>query len=134
MYDQITWMVICILFLTPAVPKDPRILVATPGRLLDVLRALPKKQQNAFSFMSRVTFCVLDEADKLLQMGFANQVTQLLQQLRPDRQCLMTSATMSRRMEQVASQWLETSTMSPSPDETLASNAMVIAFTAWTAP
>ena len=114
MYGQITWMVICILFLTPAVPKDPRILVATPGRLLDVLRALPKKQQDTFSFMSRVTFCVLDEADKLLQMGFANQVTQLLQQLRPDRQCLMTSATMSRRMEQVAYQWLETSTVSPS--------------------
>jgi ATP-dependent RNA helicase DDX42 len=94
--------------------SNPRILVATPGRLLDVLRALPKKQKEggtttaAFTLQD-VTFLVLDEADKLLQMGFSNQVIQVLQQIRPDRQCLMTSATMGHRMEQVAMKWMGTS-------------------------
>jgi ATP-dependent RNA helicase DDX42 len=107
--------------------SNPRILVATPGRLLDVLRALPKKQKeggngasSAAAFtLQDVTFLVLDEADKLLQMGFSNQVIQVLQQIRPDRQCLMTSATMGHRMEQVAMKWMGTSSSSSSNKDSI---------------
>jgi ATP-dependent RNA helicase DDX42 len=76
------------------------LVIATPGRLLDVL-----SDTKGLS-MKRVTFVVLDEADKMLHMGFEKQVNQILQQIRPDRQTLMLSATMGSRIEKVASEWL----------------------------
>lgn len=77
------------------------VVIATPGRLLDV--ASDRKGLS----LQRVTFAVLDEADKMLQMGFEQQVRQILQQIRPDRQTLMLSATMGLRVEKVASEWLQ---------------------------
>lgn len=78
-----------------------QVVVATPGRLLDVLG--DKKGLS----LSRVTFCVLDEADKLLQMGFEHQVRQILQNIPSrERQTLMLSATMGRKIERVAQEWL----------------------------
>ena len=57
--------------------------------------------------MDATSFVVLDEADKLLQMGFEAQVRQILGRIRrPDRQTLLLSATMGRRVEQVAREWL----------------------------
>jgi ATP-dependent RNA helicase DDX42 len=82
------------------------VVVATPGRLLDVV-----SDRKGLS-LQRVTFLVLDEADKMLQMGFEAQVRQILQQIRPDRQTLMLSATMGLRVEKVAQEWL-------SPDHTV---------------
>jgi ATP-dependent RNA helicase DDX42 len=76
------------------------LVVATPGRLLDVV-----SDTKGLS-LQRVTFLVLDEADKMLHMGFEQQVNQILQQIRPDRQTLMLSATMGTRMEKVATEWL----------------------------
>ena len=94
------------------------IVVATPGRLLDVVATKQQQQSVAASqnpskklsglSLERVTMVVLDESDRLLHMGFANQVTQILQNIRPDRQTLMLSATMSHRIENVAKQWLGT--------------------------
>lgn len=90
------------------------IVVATPGRFLDVL-ATKQQQQNAAASTSkkltglsleRTTMVVLDESDRLLHMGFSNQVNQILENIRPDRQTLMLSATMSNRIEKVAQQWL----------------------------
>lgn len=77
------------------------LVVATPGRLLDIL-----SDKKGLS-LQRVTFLVLDEADKMLSMGFETQVRDILKQIRRDRQTLLLSATMGRRMEQVAKEWLQ---------------------------
>ncbi|GAX27451.1 hypothetical protein FisN_23Hh085 [Fistulifera solaris] len=74
------------------------LVVATPGRLLDVV-----SDKKGLS-LDRVVFTILDEADKLLQMGFEAQVRQILSNVRG--QICMFSATFSRRMEQVAQEWL----------------------------
>ena len=81
--------------------QRPQIIVATPGRLLDVL-SVNKKELS----LQEVTMIVLDEADKMLQMGFSNQVSQLLEGVRPDKQTIMTSATMSRKLESIAAKWM----------------------------
>ena len=69
-----------------ALRKGPEILVATPGRLLDLLRA--KRSE-----LTRCTYLVLDEADRMLDMGFEPTVRQLLLMMRADRQTLLFSAT-----------------------------------------
>lgn len=79
------------------------LVVATPGRLLDVLS--DRKGLN----LNRVSFVVLDEADKMLQMGFEADVRKILSNIRKDRQTLMLSATMGHRVEKVASEWLSSS-------------------------
>lgn len=85
------------------------LVVATPGRLLDVV-----SDRKGLS-LHRVTMVVLDEADKMLQMGFETQVRLVLQQIRPDRQTLLLSATMGKRMEAVASEWLSSSSSKATP-------------------
>jgi ATP-dependent RNA helicase RhlE len=63
------------------------IVIATPGRLLDlVARKLLR--------LDRVRACVLDEADRMLDMGFLPDVTRILEMLRPDRQTMLFSATL----------------------------------------
>jgi ATP-dependent RNA helicase DDX42 len=84
--------------------RPPKLIVATPGRLLDVLSA-QQKSKNSW-LLQEITFLVLDEADKMLQMGFANQVTQVLQNLRPDRQSLLTSATLHSKLEGYCHEWM----------------------------
>lgn len=85
-------------------------VVATPGRLVDVAADYRQNGRKGLS-LSRVTMLVLDEADKMLAMGFEKQVRHILQQLRPDRQTLLFSATMSRRIERVAQEWLSASAL-----------------------
>ena len=79
------------------------LVVATPGRFLDVLSI----KKNGIS-LRRVSMVVLDEADKMLDMGFETQVTEILKNVRPDRQSLLLSATMGRKVEQVINKWLKT--------------------------
>jgi len=62
------------------------IVIATPGRLMDFLE---KETTN----LRRVTYLVLDEADRMLDMGFEPQIRKILSQVRPDRQTLLWSAT-----------------------------------------
>lgn len=71
------------------------IVVATPGRLIDIVKA---KGTN----LQRVTYVVLDEADRMLDMGFESQVRSILGNVRPDRQVLMFSATFRKRVEGLA--------------------------------
>jgi len=78
------------------------LVVATPGRFLDVLAI----KKNGIS-LRRVTMVVLDEADKMLDMGFESQVTEILKNVRPDRQSMLISATMGRKVEQVTKKWLQ---------------------------
>eukprot|EP00252_Welwitschia_mirabilis_P007090 TRINITY_DN1815_c0_g1_i2.p1 TRINITY_DN1815_c0_g1~~TRINITY_DN1815_c0_g1_i2.p1 ORF type:complete len:514 (-),score=87.68 TRINITY_DN1815_c0_g1_i2:990-2531(-) len=89
-------------------PKGPQIrdlkrgveiVIATPGRLIDMLEA---RHTN----LRRVTYLVLDEADRMLDMGFEPQIRKIVAQIRPDRQTLYWSATWPREVESLARQFL----------------------------
>ncbi|CAN1294236.1 DEAD-box ATP-dependent RNA helicase 30 [Linum perenne] len=89
-------------------PKGPQIrdlrrgveiVIATPGRLIDMLEA---QHTN----LRRVTYLVLDEADRMLDMGFEPQIRKLISQIRPDRQTLYWSATWPKEVETLARQFL----------------------------
>lgn len=71
------------------------ILVATPGRLLDLF------QQNAIKFED-INTLILDEADRMLDMGFINDIKKILSRLPKQRQNLMFSATFSPEIQTLA--------------------------------
>ncbi|KAI1061753.1 ATP-dependent RNA helicase dbp2 [Fusarium irregulare] len=90
------------------VPKGPQIrdlsrgvevCIATPGRLIDMLEA-------GKTNLRRVTYLVLDEADRMLDMGFEPQIRKIIGQIRPDRQTLMWSATWPKEVRALASDFL----------------------------
>jgi len=78
-----------------ALRKAPEVAVATPGRLLDLLGA---KRSN----LDKCTYLVLDEADRMLDLGFEPAIRALLQQARADRQTLLFSATWPREVQALA--------------------------------
>ena len=78
-----------------AIQQGCDILVATSGRFLDVLR---KKQMN----LSHLEFLVLDEADKMLDLGFAEELELILESIPAKRQNLLFSATYPPKMEAIA--------------------------------
>lgn len=71
------------------------IVVATPGRLIDMIK------MKALT-MQRATYLVLDEADRMFDLGFEPQIRSIVGQIRPDRQTLLFSATMPRKVEKLA--------------------------------
>jgi len=77
---------------TDALARGPDIVVATPGRLLDLV------QQGHVRF-DRVSVFVLDEADRMLDMGFIHDVRRVIAKLPPVRQSLLFSATMPPEVE-----------------------------------
>ena len=79
-----------------ALEKGVDILIATPGRLIDLFR------QKKLSFAS-VEFLVLDEADRMLDMGFINDIRTICAKLPGDRLSMLFSATLSREVESLAS-------------------------------
>lgn len=78
-----------------ALELGAEIVVATPGRMIDLIKI---KATN----LQRVTYLVLDEADKMLNMGFEPQVRSICNHVRPDRQTLLFSATFKKRIEKLA--------------------------------
>ncbi|RAR05195.1 pre-mrna-processing atp-dependent rna helicase prp5 [Stemphylium lycopersici] len=74
------------------------ILCGTPGRLIDLMTA---NQGRVLSFR-RITYVVLDEADRMFDMGFEPQVMKILANVRPDRQTVLFSATMPKNMVALA--------------------------------
>lgn len=78
------------------IQKGCDIVVATAGRLLDII---DKKQIN----LDNLEFFVLDEADKMLDLGFAEELELILKQLPQKRQNLLFSATYPQKMKQIAS-------------------------------
>ena len=85
-------------------PKGPQIrdlsrgveiVIATPGRLIDMLET---QKTN----LRRITYLVLDEADRMLDMGFEPQIRKIVSQIRPDRQTLMFSATWPKDVQKLA--------------------------------
>ena len=77
--------------------KGAQILVATPGRLLDLM-------QHRLVVLSKVNMAVLDEADKMLDMGFYKDVRKILDSLKGLKQMCMFSATISREVMDIG--WL----------------------------
>ncbi|KAL9658128.1 hypothetical protein ABK040_013041 [Willaertia magna] len=77
---------------------DTCIVVATPGRLVELLVANKGKVINLYY----TSFVVLDEADRLFDEGFGYQVMKILDNIRPDRQLVMFSATFPRVLEALA--------------------------------
>jgi ATP-dependent RNA helicase RhlE len=75
------------------------VVVATPGRLIDHL----EKQNVVFD---EIEVLVLDEADRMLDMGFAPQINKIVAQLHPYRQTLLFSATMPPEVEALARKYL----------------------------
>eukprot|EP01025_Chloroclados_australasicus_P055787 TRINITY_DN6848_c0_g1_i1.p1 TRINITY_DN6848_c0_g1~~TRINITY_DN6848_c0_g1_i1.p1 ORF type:complete len:647 (+),score=83.82 TRINITY_DN6848_c0_g1_i1:187-1941(+) len=75
------------------------IVIATPGRLIDFL-------DERITNLRRVTYLVLDEADRMLDMGFEPQIRKILGQIRPDRQTLLWSATWPKDVQAIADDFL----------------------------
>ncbi|CAD6191253.1 unnamed protein product [Caenorhabditis auriculariae] len=83
--------------------RGAEIIVCTPGRMIDMLAANSGKVTN----LRRVTYLVLDEADRMFDMGFEPQVMKVVNNIRPDRQTVLFSATFPRQMEALAWKILE---------------------------
>lgn len=77
--------------------RGAEIVIATPGRLIDMLES---RRTN----LQRVTYLVMDEADRMLDMGFEPQIKKIVEQIRPDRQTLMFSATWPKEVQRLANE------------------------------
>uniref|UniRef100_A0A2M3YYA1 RNA helicase n=1 Tax=Anopheles braziliensis TaxID=58242 RepID=A0A2M3YYA1_9DIPT len=79
--------------------RGVEVVIATPGRLIDFL-------ERGITNLRRCTYLVLDEADRMLDMGFEPQIRKIMGQIRPDRQVLMWSATWPKEVRQLAEEFL----------------------------
>lgn len=83
-----------------ALRKNPSIVIATPGRLIDHI--------GQWNFMpNEVAMLVLDEADRMLDMGFAPQINKILRVLPKDRQTMLFSATMPKEIMEIAALYMK---------------------------
>ncbi len=80
------------------------IIVATPGRLMDHMR-------NSYASFKNLEFLVLDEADRMLDMGFLPEIRKILRQLPVKRQTLFFSATMPPPIQQLTKEMLHNPVM-----------------------
>jgi len=83
-----------------ALRKNPRVVIATPGRLIDHMgrgNILPDD----------VVMLVLDEADRMLDMGFAPQIERILRFLPKDRQTMLFSATIPKEIMEIAAKYMK---------------------------
>jgi len=83
----------------PKLAKEPHIIVGTPGRVMDFHRRglLP---------YDRIRFAVLDEVDRMLDIGFRDDIRQILGSIRQEHQTIFVSATISAEIERLARQYL----------------------------
>ena len=82
-----------------ALKHGAQIIVATPGRLIDLMN-------RGVAQLDRVENVVLDEADEMLNMGFADSINAIFEGVPEDRNTLLFSATMSREIERIAKSYL----------------------------
>jgi ATP-dependent RNA helicase RhlE len=83
-----------------ALRKEPRLVIATPGRLID--------HMSQWNFLpDSVVMLVLDEADRMLDMGFAPQIEKILRFLPKERQTMLFSATMPKEIMDIASKYMK---------------------------
>ncbi len=83
-----------------ALARKPRLIIGTPGRIIDHLK------RGTLS-LARVGILVLDEADRMLDMGFEPQLEEIRGKLSPDRQTLLFSATIPPDIKSMASRYLK---------------------------
>jgi ATP-dependent RNA helicase RhlE len=82
------------------IKADPHVIVVTPGRLIDHLDQRTVR-------LDKVNVLVLDEADRMLDMGFAPQINRILQTVPTERQTLMFSATMPEEITRIANRYMK---------------------------
>ena len=83
-----------------ALRRDPQVVIATPGRLID--------HMSQWNFLpDSVIMLVLDEADRMLDMGFAPQIDKILRFLPRDRQTMLFSATMPKEIMNIAAKHMK---------------------------
>jgi ATP-dependent RNA helicase DeaD len=83
-----------------ALQKGAHIIVATPGRLMDHM-------DRGTVQLGRLRFVVLDEADEMLDIGFADDIRRILRHTPPSRQTLLLCATMPDRLRRLARQYMK---------------------------
>lgn len=83
-----------------ALQRNPQLIIATPGRLDDLMG------QGLYN-LSRVSVIALDEADRMLDVGFLPQIKHILQTAPSNKQVLLFSATMSKSISQLAEKFME---------------------------
>mgnify|MGYP001944488690 FL=1 len=83
-----------------ALKDKPHIVVATPGRLLDHMRRRTIRTDN-------VQIAVLDEADEMLNMGFIDDIREILKDIPEERQTLLFSATMPKEIREIATNMMK---------------------------
>ena len=103
--------------------KGADVLIATPGRLLDL------HQQNAIAF-DQLEVLILDEADRMLDMGFIHDIRRILKTLPKQRQNLMFSATFSDDIRQLA----KTIVNNPVEISVTPRNSAAVSVTQWVHP
>merc|ERR1711933_438354 len=79
----------------------PHVVVATPGRLQDMMNISLLSIKN-------VRYVVLDEADRMLEMGFEKDIAKILAQVPAERQTLLFTATWPRAVQRIAAKYLRT--------------------------
>lgn len=84
---------------TRALKRGTDVLVATPGRLLDLI-------DQGYISLNQLEVFVLDEADRMLDMGFIHDVRKIIKQIPKKRQTLFFSATMPKEIQKLASELL----------------------------
>jgi ATP-dependent RNA helicase DeaD len=82
-----------------SLPRKPRLVIATPGRLMDHL------DKRTFTF-ENLKMVVLDEADRMLDIGFEPQIRRIFQKLPKDRQTLLFSATFAKEIEKLTKEYM----------------------------
>ena len=82
-----------------ALRKGVQVIVATPGRLIDLMKRGVARLDDVYNV-------VLDEADEMLNMGFSESIDAILEGVPDDRNTLLFSATMSREIERIAKGYL----------------------------
>lgn len=85
---------------TDALRRKPEVLIATPGRLLDLI-------DQGFIDLRHLEILVLDEADRMLDMGFINDVRKIIGRIPVKRQTLFFSATMPNEIQRLADSMLK---------------------------
>ena len=83
--------------------RGAEIIVCTPGRMIDLLAA----NQGRVTNLRRVSYVVLDEADRMFDMGFEPQVMKIFANMRPDKQTILFSATMPRIIDSLTKKVLK---------------------------